>query len=69
MTGVQTCALPIYSRTDVEAARNAGVSAWVVPYGYNAGVPIAEAAPDRIFQGLQEVAQHVLDCCAQTSSA
>ena len=65
----ERCAHVGDSRTDVEAARNAGVSAWVVPYGYNAGVPIAEAAPDRIFQGLQEVAQHVLDCCAQTSSA
>jgi hypothetical protein len=28
---------------DVEVARNAGVAAWAVPYGYNAGVPIAHA--------------------------
>lgn len=45
---------------DVEAARNAGVTAWAVPYGYNAGVPIAEARPDRIFASLSELADHVL---------
>jgi len=48
------------SRTDVEAARNAGVAAWAVPYGYNAGSPIAEAKPQRIFPGLLHVAEHVL---------
>lgn len=47
------------SRTDVEAARNAGVAAWAVPYGYNAGEPIAEAKPQRIFANLLEVAAHV----------
>jgi phosphoglycolate phosphatase len=49
------------SRTDVEAARNAGVVAWVVPYGYNGGVPIETAWPDRIFADLGEIARHVLD--------
>ena len=48
------------SSTDVLAARNAGVAAWAVPYGYNAGRPIEEARPDRIFQTLGEVAAHVL---------
>ena len=48
------------SAIDVQAARNAGVTAWAVPYGYNAGRPIAEAKPDRIFQNLLHVAQHVL---------
>ena len=48
------------SSIDVQAARNAGVCAWVVPYGYNAGVPIDRANPDRIFQSLLEVAHHVL---------
>jgi phosphoglycolate phosphatase len=47
------------SRTDVEAARNAGVAAWVVPYGYNGGQPIEQAHPDRIFQDLGAVATHV----------
>lgn len=45
---------------DIEAARQAGVAAWAVPYGYNAGQPIALAKPDRIFGGLPEVADHVL---------
>jgi phosphoglycolate phosphatase len=49
------------SRTDVEAARNAGVAAWVVPYGYNGGVPVETAQPDRMFADLGEVARHVLD--------
>ncbi|HET9643856.1 MAG TPA: HAD-IA family hydrolase [Burkholderiaceae bacterium] len=48
------------SHIDVEAARNAGVQAWAVPYGYNAGRPVWEAKPQRIFSGLAEVADHVL---------
>lgn len=48
------------SATDVEAARNAGVAAWAVPWGYNAGVPIAEARPQHIFGSLGQVAEHVL---------
>jgi phosphoglycolate phosphatase len=48
------------SSTDVEAARNAGVAAWAVPYGYNAGSPIADARPQKIFPGLLHVAEHVL---------
>ena len=48
------------SRTDVEAARNAGVAAWVVPYGYNRGVPIEESLPDLICRDLGDVADRVL---------
>jgi phosphoglycolate phosphatase len=48
------------SATDVEAARNAGVRAWVVPYGYNAGRPIAEAGPDMIFPDLLAAARAAL---------
>lgn len=48
------------SATDVAAARNAGVAAWAVPYGYNAGLPITDAWPDRIFDSLPAVAQHVI---------
>ncbi len=54
------------SRIDVEAARNAGVAAWAVPYGYNAGMPIADARPQRIFAGLAQVAEHVLAQPART---
>jgi phosphoglycolate phosphatase len=49
------------SATDVEAARNAGVSAWAVPYGYNAGQPIEAARPERIFGDLRQLAEHVID--------
>jgi len=48
------------SSIDVQAARNAGVQAWAVAYGYNAGVPIDRANPDRVFQSLLDVAHHVL---------
>ena len=47
------------SSIDVQAARNAGVAAWAVPYGYNAGVPIASSKPDRVFSSLPDVAAHV----------
>lgn len=48
------------SAIDVQAARNAGAAAWAVPWGYNAGQPIASASPDRIFDSLPAVADHVL---------
>lgn len=48
------------SAIDVQAARNAGLAAWAVPYGYNAGLPIAAARPDRIFLNLRQVADYVL---------
>ena len=64
-SSTQRCAHVGDSATDVDAARNAGVAAWAVPYGYNAGVPIVEARPDRIFQSLEQVAAHVLDSRAQ----
>lgn len=47
------------SRIDVQAARNAGVAAWAVSYGYNAGEPIAAAAPDQLFDELPAIARHV----------
>ena len=48
------------SAIDVQAARNAGVRAWAVPYGYNGGVPITSANPDHIFTSLPEITRHVL---------
>jgi phosphoglycolate phosphatase len=48
------------ARNDIAAARNAGVAAWAVPYGYNAGQPIEHAHPERVFGGLTKVAEHVL---------
>ncbi len=48
------------SAVDIQAARNAGIAAWAVPYGYNAGMPIMSARPDRIFDGLLQMAEHVL---------
>lgn len=48
------------SRTDIEAACNAGVTAWAVPYGYNGGEPVALSRPHRLFADLAEVAAHAL---------
>ncbi|EIM93310.1 phosphoglycolate phosphatase [Paraburkholderia hospita] len=48
------------SRTDIQSARNAGVIAWAVPYGYNYGEPIAQAQPDRIFTSINDLAEHVV---------
>jgi phosphoglycolate phosphatase len=48
------------SSIDVSAARNSGLAAWAVSYGYNAGVPISSARPDQIFSNLFDVAEFVL---------
>lgn len=45
------------SEIDVTTARNAGVTCWVVPYGYNAGRDIKSANPDRLINSLDEVPQ------------
>lgn len=47
------------SAVDVEAARNAGVTAWAVSYGY-AGDSIVDAMPERTFRSLSELAGCVL---------
>lgn len=47
------------SSIDVESARNAGVRAWAVPHGYNAGVPIEDSNPDRLFPNLPAIADEV----------
>jgi len=49
------------SATDVLAAKNSGVAAWAVPYGYNSGIPITAASPDRVFRSLLEMAEYVIE--------
>jgi len=49
------------SATDVLAAKNSGVAAWAVPYGYNGGVPITAANPDRVFHSLPEMSEYVIE--------
>ncbi len=36
------------SSIDVATARNAGITVWALPYGYNMGQPIESCAPDRV---------------------
>ena len=43
------------SEIDITTAKNAGVTCWVVPYGYNAGRDIAEANPDKMIDTISEV--------------
>lgn len=47
------------SGIDVQAARNAGARAWAVPWGYNAGKPISDSAPDMVFDSLGAVPDYV----------
>jgi phosphoglycolate phosphatase len=54
------------SAVDVQAARNAGVAAWAVPWGYNAGEPIEASAPDRIFTSLMAMARFAVGAASQT---
>ena len=46
------------SSIDVATARNAGVTVWALPYGYNMGQPIEACAPDRV----------IADCSALLSA-
>ncbi|MHB1895208.1 MAG: phosphoglycolate phosphatase [Metallibacterium sp.] len=48
------------SQTDLAAARNAGVADWAVPWGYNAGTPIAQAQPTRLFDNFADIAEAAL---------
>ena len=41
------------SRIDIATARNAGVSVWALPYGYNMGAPVADSQPDRVIDDLR----------------
>ena len=43
------------SAIDVQTARNAGIAAWAVNYGYNQGEPIGRSQPDRVIGELSEV--------------
>jgi len=43
------------SSIDVATARNAGVTVWAVPYGYNMGHAIADSQPDRIIASFAEL--------------
>lgn len=45
------------SEIDMATAKNAGVTCWLVPYGYNAGKDITASNPDKIIQSIEEVPQ------------
>jgi phosphoglycolate phosphatase len=43
------------SEIDINTAKNAGVTCWVVPYGYNAGRDINQANPDKLIDNISKV--------------
>ncbi|MEJ2273151.1 MAG: HAD-IA family hydrolase [Woeseiaceae bacterium] len=43
------------SAIDAETGRNAGVRVWLLPHGYNMGLPVDEANADRIVQDFAEI--------------
>lgn len=43
------------SAIDIATARNAEVTCWVVPYGYNAGRDIRQEKPDKLIDSLADV--------------
>jgi phosphoglycolate phosphatase len=45
------------SAIDIATARNAGVTCWVVPYGYNSGRDISEENPDKLIDTVIEIKQ------------
>ena len=44
------------SEIDIATAKNAGITCWVVPYGYNAGRDITQANPDKVIDSISQVA-------------
>lgn len=45
---------------DIETARNAGIAVWVVPTGSSDRATLEAAKPDRVFDGMAEVATAIL---------
>ncbi len=43
------------SSIDAATGRNAGITVWLVPYGYNGGQPIGEAHPHRILDSFSQI--------------
>lgn len=63
---VGDCVMVGDSAIDVAAARAAGCPAWCVRSGYNHGTPIEEAAPDRVFDRFDDLAEAL---CAEAAGA
>ena len=49
------------STIDIMTGRNVGVACWVVPYGYNGGVPIGDCEPDRLIDDFSVIARAIQD--------
>ncbi len=63
---VTDCVVVGDSAIDVAAARAAGCPAWCVRTGYSRGAPIDSAAPDRVFDRLDALAEAL---CAEVAGA
>jgi len=43
------------SSTDAQTAKNGGIKVWLMPYGYNQGVPLEDSKPDYIASGFEDI--------------
>ncbi|MFM6986143.1 MAG: HAD-IA family hydrolase [Hydrogenophaga sp.] len=48
------------SSIDVATARNAGITVWALPYGYNMGQPIESCHPDRVIADFSALAERLI---------
>ncbi len=48
------------SSIDAATARNAGITSWLMPHGYNMGKPVADAGADRVIADFAELKAMVL---------
>lgn len=48
------------SHNDAQAARAAGISCWLLPYGYNEGQPITDVSCERYIESIEQAALAVL---------
>ena len=47
------------SKNDAKAARAAGCSLFLVPYGYNYGIPVEELKPDAVVEDLYQAVDFI----------
>jgi phosphoglycolate phosphatase len=57
------------SSIDAATARNAGVSCWLLPHGYNSGQPVEACGPDRVVADFAALADALAVTCAATEPA
>jgi phosphoglycolate phosphatase len=57
------------SSIDAATARNAGITAWLLPHGYNMGEPVETAGADRVIPDFAELRARVLGRSGSTAGS